>query len=90
MVQLDSHIQRNLIHGYYACVAYIDAQIGKIKTNLKDKDSRKNSYRHLGRPRLAPRRSRSLVQTYQLRTSNTGTTYHIDSRRFSASHFNAH
>ena len=27
--------QRELIHGYYACVSYIDAQVGLLMTNLK-------------------------------------------------------
>ncbi|VGO15314.1 Choline-sulfatase [Pontiella desulfatans] len=28
--------QRELIHGYYACVAYVDAQIGKVLAKLKE------------------------------------------------------
>ena len=32
---LDEATQRELIHGYYACVAYIDAQIGKILDQLE-------------------------------------------------------
>ncbi len=31
---IDEATQRKLIHGYYACVAYIDAQIGKILDQL--------------------------------------------------------
>lgn len=39
---LDPAVQKRLIHGYYACVSYIDAQIGKLMSqleryNLKDK-----------------------------------------------------
>ena len=30
--------QRELIHGYYACVSYIDAQIGKLLDALEAKD----------------------------------------------------
>jgi len=30
-------LQRQLIEGYYACVSYVDAQIGKIITALKEK-----------------------------------------------------
>lgn len=32
---VDEATQRELIHGYYACVAYIDAQIGRILDQLK-------------------------------------------------------
>ena len=32
---IDADTQRELIHGYYACVAYIDAQIGKILDQLE-------------------------------------------------------
>ena len=32
---IDAATQRELIHGYYACVAYIDAQIGSILDQLK-------------------------------------------------------
>ncbi|MGE9296471.1 MAG: sulfatase [Puniceicoccales bacterium] len=31
---LDDELQRDLIHGYYACVAYVDAQIGKVLDTL--------------------------------------------------------
>jgi len=33
---LDSALARQLIHGYYACVSYVDAQIGKFLQGLKD------------------------------------------------------
>jgi iduronate 2-sulfatase len=36
--ELDEATQRELIHGYYACVAYIDAQIGKIIDQLDTLD----------------------------------------------------
>ena len=29
-------IQRELIHGYLACVSYVDAQIGKLIAKLKE------------------------------------------------------
>ena len=32
---LDEDFQRDLIHGYYACVSFIDFQIGKIVNKLK-------------------------------------------------------
>ncbi len=35
---LDEATQRKLIHGYYACIAYIDAQIAKILDQLKALD----------------------------------------------------
>ena len=31
---LDRVLQRNLIHGYYACVSYVDAQIGRVLDEL--------------------------------------------------------
>ena len=40
---VDPDTQRNLIHGYYACVAYIDAQIGKILDQLKKQGLEKNT-----------------------------------------------
>jgi iduronate 2-sulfatase len=33
---LSTERQRELIHGYYACVAYVDAQIGKVMAKLKE------------------------------------------------------
>lgn len=35
--------QRELIHGYYACISYIDAQIGKILITLKETGLDKNT-----------------------------------------------
>jgi iduronate 2-sulfatase len=40
---VDTHTQRILIHGYYACVAYIDAQIGKILDELKKQKLAENT-----------------------------------------------
>lgn len=34
---------RRLIHGYYACVSYIDAQVGKIMATLDELDLRQNT-----------------------------------------------
>ena len=34
---------RACLHGYYACVSYVDAQIGKIMKTLDDLDLRKNT-----------------------------------------------
>ena len=34
-VQLDEAFQKELIHGYYACVSYVDFQIGKLIQSLK-------------------------------------------------------
>ena len=39
----DSEKQRELIHGYYACVAYIDAQIGKVMAKLKETGMDRNT-----------------------------------------------
>ncbi|NOY01017.1 MAG: sulfatase [Verrucomicrobia bacterium] len=33
--QLDVSLARNLIHGYYACVSYVDAQIGRVLDELE-------------------------------------------------------
>lgn len=43
LLDLDSELQRNLIHGYYAATSYIDAQIGKIIEKLKDKNLFENT-----------------------------------------------
>ncbi len=40
---LDPPLQRKLLHGYYACVSYIDAQVGKLVEKLKEKDLDKNT-----------------------------------------------
>ncbi len=39
----DLEKQRELIHGYYACVAYVDAQIGKVMAKLKETGLDKNT-----------------------------------------------
>ncbi len=43
LLNIDKDIQRKLIHGYYAATSYIDAQIGKIVTKLKEKGLDKNT-----------------------------------------------
>ena len=40
---LDDELSRTLIHGYYACVSYIDAQIGKVMQTLENLDLRENT-----------------------------------------------
>jgi len=40
---LDPDNQRRLIHGYYACVSYIDAQIGKLLAKLEEKGLSENT-----------------------------------------------
>lgn len=35
---LDEDLSRNLIHGYYACVSFIDAQIGRLLDALKEQN----------------------------------------------------
>lgn len=37
LLKLDNAFQKELIHGYYACVSFIDFQIGKILNKLKEK-----------------------------------------------------
>ena len=36
LLRLSEDKQRELIHGYYACISYIDAQIGKLLVALKE------------------------------------------------------
>jgi len=42
-IQLTEEKQRELIHGYYACVSYTDAQIGKLMAALKETGLDKNT-----------------------------------------------
>lgn len=43
LLQLSKDKQRELIHGYYACISYVDAQIGKIIDALKATGLDKNT-----------------------------------------------
>ena len=40
---MDEDLQKKLIHGYYACVSFVDTQVGKIIEKLKEKDLDKNT-----------------------------------------------
>ncbi len=40
---LETAKQRHLIHGYYACASYVDAQIGKLMDKLKETGLDKNT-----------------------------------------------
>lgn len=40
---LETDMQRKLIHGYYACVSYIDAQVGKILDKLEELELDENT-----------------------------------------------
>lgn len=40
---LDDELTRQLIHGYYACVSYIDAQVGKVMRKLEELGLRENT-----------------------------------------------
>ena len=42
-VNLDDAFERDLIHGYYACVTFIDFQIGKILNKLRQKGLMENT-----------------------------------------------
>lgn len=39
----DEKFAKNLIHGYYACVSYVDAQVGKVLDELKRLELDKNT-----------------------------------------------
>ena len=43
LLEMDKDLQKKLIHGYYACVSFVDAQVGKIIEKLKQKDLDKNT-----------------------------------------------
>ena len=40
LLEMDEALQKKLIHGYYACVSFVDNQIGKILKKLKEKEFR--------------------------------------------------
>ncbi|GAA4814994.1 sulfatase [Litoribaculum gwangyangense] len=40
---LNDELTRELIHGYHACISYVDAQIGKVMQTLNELDLRKNT-----------------------------------------------
>ena len=40
---LNDNLTKTLIHGYYASISYIDAQVGKVIKRLEDLDLRKNT-----------------------------------------------
>nr|WP_245234811.1 sulfatase [Tamlana crocina] len=40
---LNDDITRTLIHGYHACVSYMDAQVGKVMQTLEELDLKKNT-----------------------------------------------
>jgi len=43
LLEMDEDLQKKLIHGYYACVSFVDFQIGKIIETLKEKNLDKNT-----------------------------------------------
>ena len=43
LLELDEDLQKKLIHGYYACVSFVDTQVGKILKKLKEKNLDKNT-----------------------------------------------
>ena len=43
LAEVNEDIQKNLVHGYYACVSFIDAQIGKIVDKLESTGLIKNT-----------------------------------------------
>jgi iduronate 2-sulfatase len=43
LLKMDEKLQKKLIHGYYACVSFVDNQIGEIIEKLKEKKLDKNT-----------------------------------------------
>ena len=43
LLEMDEDLQKKLIHGYYACVCFVDTQVGKILKKLKEKNLDKNT-----------------------------------------------
>ncbi len=43
LLRLDKKTQKKLIHGYYACTSFVDAQVGKVLNKLKDLGLDKNT-----------------------------------------------
>ena len=65
---LPDDLARQLKHGYYAAISYMDAQVGRVLDELDRLGLRDNhDRRSLGRPRLETRRARRLVQAQQCR-----------------------
>ena len=59
---LPDDLAKELIHGYYACVSYVDAQIGLVLDELKTVRPRRRYHCYsMGRPRLEFRRPQTLV-----------------------------
>ena len=70
-VPLPDDLQRTLIHGYHAAMSYMDAQLGRVLDELdRLRLADEHDHRPLGRPRLAPRRPRHVVQAHQLRAGH--------------------
>lgn len=40
---IDDELSRELLHAYYACISYVDAQIGRILTTLEETGQRDNT-----------------------------------------------
>ena len=58
---MSEELQRESIHGYYACVSYIDAQVGLLIKELKTSGvGREYDYRFMGRSRLSLGRPRDV------------------------------
>ncbi|MEZ5303135.1 MAG: hypothetical protein R3F11_21205 [Verrucomicrobiales bacterium] len=59
-MQMDEGRQRKAVAGYYASVAYMDAQVGKVLDALRRQASPTDDHDLHQRPRLPPRRARLL------------------------------
>ena len=68
--ELDAEIQRRLVHGYYACTSYTDAQIGRVLDALRKVGLDDNTI-VVGRSWLSFGRSWLVEQTDEFRGSDT-------------------
>ena len=72
-MKMDVRKQKKAVGGYYAVVAYMDAQVGKVLTARNGRRARRRHDRHLlQRPRLPPRRTRFLGQGQPARGVGSG------------------
>ena len=80
-MKMDVRRQKKAVGGYYASVAYMDAQVGKVLDALERSGQAGQHDRHLHqRPRLSPRRARLLGQGQPARRIGDGAAHHPRAR----------